>query len=66
MILDTAVGPVEASRLVTVTKTQEVSSGVLVSKEFYLDGALVKCDQTLDVNQETFDAAFGAVGRIRF
>lgn len=64
MILNTKVGPVEASRLAVVTKTQDVASGVLVSKEYYLEGELVKCDQTLDVSQEVFDAAFGNVGRL--
>lgn len=66
MMLDTKVGLVEASRLAVVTKTQEIAAGVLTSKEYWLEGELVKCDQTVDVSQEVFDQAMGSVGTIKF
>lgn len=66
MMLDTKVGQVEASRLAVVTRTQEIAAGTLTSKEYYLEGELVKCDQTVDVSQEVFDKAMGSVGTIKF
>lgn len=50
--LDTAVGPVETSRLAKDVTVQEVPAGKLTTTSFYLEGKLVKRDQHLEVSEE--------------
>jgi hypothetical protein len=57
MMLDTAVGPVDASRLSRVVEETELPAGKLVSTKFFLDGQLVKLDQDMTVNEAALSAA---------
>lgn len=52
MMIDTAVGPVEAARLAKDVTEQEVPAGKLTTTSYYLEGRLVKRDQQLDVSEE--------------
>lgn len=50
--LETAVGWVDADRLVVNKTTQELPCGRLTTTAYFLDGALVKQDQHVDISED--------------
>jgi len=55
--LQTAVGPVEAAALSVSTTTADVPGGRLTTTSYFLDGALVKTDQHLDISEAALKAS---------
>ena len=58
-LIETAVGLVEASRLVMNETEQELPVGKLKTTSYLLDGVVVKTDQHLELKEDAMLAASG-------
>lgn len=51
MILDTIIGPMDASVLEKVVTTTEIPTGTQTTIEYRYRGELVKCDQHISISE---------------
>lgn len=57
MMIDTAKGPIDDSRLAKCIEETELPGGTLVSTKYFLGEELVKLDQNMKVSEEALVAA---------